>query len=204
MIAHHIHDALAQVRQLREVVLEKRGFHGYSGLARVVAGVMALVGTAVLALPAYPATNLAHLVGWGGVLALALGLNYGALARWFLCEPEARRELLRVLPAIDAVPPLAVGALFSVLFVKLQLYPYLPGMWMCLYGLAHFPYRLALPKANYAVGVGYLLCGAATFLFADADSFMNPWPMGLVFCAGELAGGIVLYRNHGGRNGKHA
>ena len=46
MIAHHIHDALAQVRQLREVVLEKRGFHGYSGLARVVAGVMALVGTA--------------------------------------------------------------------------------------------------------------------------------------------------------------
>lgn len=44
MIANHIHDALAQVRELQKNILDKQRFKGYSGRARAIAGSVALVG----------------------------------------------------------------------------------------------------------------------------------------------------------------
>ena len=44
MIANHIHDALGQVRKMQELILSKRNFRGYSGIARALGGVSALAG----------------------------------------------------------------------------------------------------------------------------------------------------------------
>ena len=54
--------------------------------------------------------------------------------------------------------------------------------------------RHVLPRAISLVGLFYVFCGAAC-LFAPALAFTNPWPMGLVFGIGELAGGAILYFN---------
>ena len=62
---------------------------------------------------------------------------------------------------------------------------------MCLYGLAQVAYRQSLPPGIYAVGLGYILCGVWC-LTSETISFVNPWPMGIVFFVGESVGGLVL------------
>ncbi|MDD5678239.1 MAG: hypothetical protein PHW60_09665 [Kiritimatiellae bacterium] len=193
MIAHHIHDALAQVRRLQALILEKRLFRGYSGIARMAGGLLALIGAAIMASRHFPTTPIAHLLGWAAVLAGALLVNYGALLGWFSAKSAERRSLRDLEPAIDAIPALAVGAGLSLALIIHGEYDLLFGTWMCLYGLVHMPYRNSLPFANYLVGLFYLACGALMLVWPGV-SFTNPYPMGLVFGLGELVGGLVLYR----------
>lgn len=220
MVAPHIHDALRQVEQLRNAVLEKRQFRGYSGLARMLSGITALAMAAILA--AGPASAERHLAGWGIVLLAGLSLNYGAMLHWFLRDPQVGRNPAYLQPALDALPPLAVGAVLSgaclwqwdievsrgCAISYRELSGAHPGqwnldllftVWMCLYGLTHIPYRHSLPPANYAVGLFYIAAGTAC-LACPGVHFLNPWPMGLVFFAGEMAGGIILHRDQGRRS----
>jgi len=193
MVASHIHDALSQVRKLREAVLDKRQFRGYSGPARMLSGAAALAGALVLA-RLQPATVTGHLIGWGVVLAVALLLNYGALLYWFLRDPQVGRNPAQLQPAFDALPPLAVAAALSAACLLHGYYDLLVPVWMSMYGLVHIPYRNTLPRANYGVGLFYITAGTAC-LFWPGAVFTNPWPMGLIFCAGEMTGGIILHRN---------
>jgi uncharacterized membrane protein HdeD (DUF308 family) len=191
MVANHIHDALRQVNEMRTLALDRARFRGYSGIARMVGACAALLGAIVLSRPAYPAAPSAHLAGWAAVLATALTVNYGGLLVWFWRDPSASRDGWQLLPALDAVPALAAGALLSAALVLHGQYDLLFGTWMGMYGLAHAPYRRSLPPANLAVGIFYGLAGALC-LFHPSVSFTHPWPMGVVFGAGELAGGMAL------------
>ncbi|HCE42174.1 MAG TPA: hypothetical protein DET40_01330 [Lentisphaeria bacterium] len=193
MIANHIHDALAQVRKMQELVLAKRNFRGYSGTARAIGGVVAIAGAAVISFMPIARTPESQLLVWGAVLAISLVVNYGAMLWWFLYDQEAGRDINRLLPAVDALPALAVGAILTFALISHQHYDLLFGVWMVLYGLVHVSYRLSLPGENYIVGLFYILCGTIC-LFAFND-FYNPWPMGVVFFAGEIAGGYIFNRN---------
>lgn len=197
MIAHHVHDALAQVHRLQDLVLEKRMFQGYSGRARILSGLTAVGAAAVLDLGWIPRTDAAHLAGWGLALVVAVLLNYGALAWWFLFDPTVRRNPRLIKPAIDAVPALAIGAILSLALVLAHQYRLLFGVWMSLYGLSQVAYRQSLPSGIYRVGLVYMVCGTACLLI-PVVSFTNPWPMGLTFLFGELAGGYVLLREREG------
>jgi hypothetical protein len=194
MIANHIHDALAQVKQMQEMILEKRLFKGYSGTARIVSGSIALAGATVLASSRISPTPLAHLVGWGVVLFVALILNYGALLWWFLFDPKVRGNVTMLKPAVDAIPPLAVGAGLSLAALLRTDYDLLFGIWMCCYGLVHCAHRHNLPRGIYFTGLGYLMAGVYCLL-SPSVSFLDPWPMGIVFFVGELAGGLILLMN---------
>ena len=191
VIAAHIHDALDQVRRLREIVLNRGPFRGYSGKARILSGLAALASAFVLSRAFVPATPHAHLLGWLAVLGVALLLNYGALLNWIFTEPKVRRHPVILKPALDALPALAVGGVLTIALIRAELYDFLFGVWMSLYGIAHMAYRQTLPGENYFVGVFYVLCGSACLL-VPAVKFTSPWPMGLVFFAGELAGGTFL------------
>jgi len=190
MIANHIHDALAQVRKLQEFILEKRLFRGYSGKARIASGFVAMAGAMVLDSALVPSDPFLHLVGWGGVVAVGIAVNYGCLLYWWLFNPEVRGNPVMLKPALDAVPALAVGGVLTVAIGIVQAWDLLPGMWMCLYGLAQVAYRQSLPRGIYVVGIAYIVCG--TTCLAWQFPFLNPWPMGVVFLSGELAGGAVL------------
>jgi uncharacterized membrane protein HdeD (DUF308 family) len=195
MIANHIHDALAQVRKMREIILAKRNFRGYSGVARALGGLAALCGAAFIFFTRISKTPESHLLVWGAVLCASLVINYGALFWWFLCDKESERDLRKLLPAIDALPALGAGAALTFALISRQHYDLLFGVWMLLYGLVHVSYRLSLPGENYIVGLFYILCGTAG-LFAFRD-FYNPWPMGIVFFAGEFAGGYIFKKDRG-------
>ena len=50
-------------------------------------------------------------------------------------------------------------------------------------------------QANYFVGLFYMLAGAACLLWFR-PLFVNPWPMGLVFLAGETTGGFIFMKDN--------
>lgn len=190
VIARHIHHALAQVQEMQQL-LETQRFHGFSGRARAAGGALALLGAIALGTGVLPATPRAHLLAWGAVLLLSLASNGGALLYWFLLDPVVDRNPRRLRPVLDAIPPLAVGAVLSAALILQGDPPLLFGAWMCLFGLANLTARHVLPRAIRLVGAFYLACGAACLLLPP--DFLNPWPMGLVFFVGELSAGVILH-----------
>jgi hypothetical protein len=195
MISNHIHDALNQVRTLQEFVLARRRFRGYSGRARIVCGVTALAGAAVMSSDFIPVTASAHLLGWGVVLLIALSVSYAGLLIRIVSVRHDRGGLRELKPAVDALPALAAGALISAALIRSHQYDLLPGSWMLLYGLAQTAYRGSMEPGIYAVGLMYMAAGAICLLLPGLR-FVNPWPMGIVFFAGELCGGVVMLKNN--------
>lgn len=191
MIANHIHDALGQVERMKALILERRQFRGYSGTARMLGGGVALAVTLVLdRLPALQSPPR-QLAGWAVVLTIALLVNYGGLAFWFLRHRGAAHSLSELRPALEVLPALTIGAALSVALVWREQYDLLFGTWMCLYGLAHMGYRHSLPSGIIGVGLFYQAAGIIC-LVTPTLTFMNPWPMGLVFFVGETIGGWIL------------
>jgi hypothetical protein len=150
-----------------------------------------VLGATILSTSLVAAEPMKHLFGWAVILGVALIFNYGALFHWFLFDPEVRRDWTQLRPAADAIPALVVGAVISYAVVRAGQFNLLFGVWMTLYGLAQVAYRQSLPRPIYWIGLFYLACGAI-YLAVPGTSFLNPWPMGIVFFIGEWAGGIVL------------
>src|ERR1035437_5082737 len=130
MIANHIHDALGQVDRMRDLILERRRFRGYSGTARMLGGMVALVATLVLDRVEALHTPLLQLGGWAVVLAAAIILNYGRLAFWFFRRRGTERPLADLRPALEVAPALAIGAFLSFALVLRGQYDLLFGVWM--------------------------------------------------------------------------
>lgn len=192
MIANHIHDALAQVRELQKKILEKQRFKGYSGRARAVAGTAALIAAVVMSSSNYPATVSGHLYGWGAVFIIGFVLNYGALIHWFLFDPNVKRDFRKLRPTLGALPALFVGGVLTIALLKADQVNLLFGMWMCLFGVTCLATRQVFPRIYWIVGVFYVACGAY-FLLAPGVTFSNPWPLGIVFFVGEWLGGLIFH-----------
>lgn len=197
MIANHIHHALEQVRDLQQKILEKQRFKGYSGRARAICGVAALIAAFIMSSSLYdpPAgyVNRAYALSWGLVALFGVMINFGALIHWFMFDPSVNRDIRRLKPTLDALPPILVGAVLTIVLLHSNLHQYLFGTWMCLFGLANLASRHVLPKRIWMVGTYYILCGTVCLLYASETAFTNPWPMGIVFFIGEWAGGIILH-----------
>jgi hypothetical protein len=187
-----LNEALDQVRRMQALVGDQLRFKGFSARARIAGGVIALLGALGLLFLSRPQAPLLHLAGWGLVLLVAGGINYGALLLWLLDGGRGRRRADWI-PALESLPPLAVGGAFSLAFVRAGLYDLLPATWMLCYGLAHLAFRRNLPVGAYVVGFFYLAAGLACLLVPGV-AFTDPRPMGVVFGLGEVAGGFALLR----------
>jgi len=190
-----VNDALEQVRQMQAVVGDRMRFQGFSARARMAGGFVAVAGAIILQRLGLPDAPRLHLLGWAVVLLVAGGINYGALLLWLLAGWRVRRAGDWI-PALESMPPLAVGGALSLVFFRAGMYDLLPGMWMLCYGLVHMAYRRNLPLGVYLVGFFYLAAGLACLLISGL-SFTDPRPMGVVFGVGEVAGGLALRRREG-------
>lgn len=192
MVANHIHDALAQVRELQKHILHKQRFKGYSGSARIISGTSVLLAAALMTSNFYPQTVFAHLYGWAFVIFWCLLLSYGAIIHWFFSDASVERDFRKLKPALDSFPGLFVGGILTLVLIRAGQPQLLFGVWMSLYGLTCLATRHNLPRRSGMVGVYYVLCGAG-YLLNSNTSFLNPWPMGIVFFVGEWLGGIILH-----------
>ncbi len=193
MIASHVHDALSQVEKLQRLIVEKRQFKGYSWIARLINSILAVTCAWILSLDGVAKTPGAHLLGWAILVTVALIVNYGFVAFWFLFDVEVKKNFNKVLPVFTALPALFVGAILSAAVILHHDYQYLYGIWMCMYGTTHLLYRFSLPKISYGVGIYYIVCGTFLLIVYPVP-FSNPWPMGIVFGVGELFGCYAFYQ----------
>jgi len=194
MLSDRVQQALSQVHELRARILENQIFRGYSGKARAAGGVCALLGAAVMSRPSFPAAWEAHFAGWALVFAAAAGVNYAALLKWYLDRPRSEREPALLRPTFDTFPPLVAGGLLTLALARQGSFELLFGTWMVLFGLVNLSARRVLPRSICLLGWFYIACGASCLVGADRISFYNPWPMGLVFFIGEMAGARIFAR----------
>ena len=189
--------ALAQVREMQTLVLDRQRFMGFSGVARMVGGVVVLLVAWIL-LVATPPVLRYHLIGWGTVLVIGMVVNFSGLVYWIM---KNRRWLgvAEMWVVAEVVPALAIGAALSFALIRAGQVDLLFGSWMALYGLAHLSYRRNLPFPVYCLGLAYGAAGVFCLLWTGIH-FTDPRPMGLVFGLGELFGGFMLFTSQGERN----
>jgi len=191
-MSHSLHDALQTVRLLRHSMQDKERFKGWSGPTRIVSGTLALIAAVILTFEWIPFTPFNALIVWGVVFAGAMVLNLGALIFWFFNDKLINRDFRRLRPMLDVVPPLAVGALFTLVLLLNREVDLLYGVWMCMFGLSNLASRYVLPGAIVLVGIFYIAAGTLCLLLPGI-TFADPLAMGLVFCMGEWAGGLILH-----------
>lgn len=184
--------ALDHVRQMQALVLDRQGFKGFSGAARIAGGVAAMLAALVLR-HAVPAEPRLQLMGWGILLALGLAVNFAALFCWLFANRRCIR-LAELWPVLEVFPALSVGAVLSLALIRANQLDLLFGTWMALYGVSHMAFRRTLPFMVYCGGVIYILAGMFCLLWPGI-SFTDPRPMGLVFGFGEVFGGWALIRS---------
>ena len=192
IVVQHVHQALAQVRELRKYVIEKQRFRGYSGRARAISGCLALAGAAWLSgRPDRRATF--GLMTWLAVALVSSAVNFGAVWMWFLSEPASDRNYSRLKPALEVVPALASGAALTLAFWRDGAFAYLVPTWLIIFGVANLASRHVLSRGIAWVGLFYMTAGLGILFGIPRASLGNPWLMGGVFFIGEWAGGLVTY-----------
>ena len=191
MNEREVDQAIRHVREMQTLVLDRQRFKGFSGVARMLGGLAALL-TALILRYAVPAKPCSHLIGWGVLLVFALAINFAALFYW-LCKNWGRLRLVELWPVWEVFPILSVGAALSFALIRTGQVDPLFGVWMALYGASHMAYRRSLPFPIYCGGLVYVAAGIFCLLWPGIH-FVDPRPMGLVFGLGELFGGWVLIR----------
>ncbi|MBN8550570.1 MAG: hypothetical protein J0M12_14740 [Deltaproteobacteria bacterium] len=187
-------EALADVKRLKREVLESHQFYGYSGFGRLIGGILALLTSILLSTSLVPQTTQAHLFVYGTLCGTAALVNYGALYLWFRNAGDSERTRLK--PVLDPLPALLIGGILSLACIQRGYFDLLFGIWMVCFGVAHLAAREALDQEMSYLGLFYIVAGAVALFILPAQ-FLDPWPMGLVFCVGETVGGLIFLRMRG-------
>ena len=188
----NVHGALCEVRELRERIIAKQRFKGYSGRARALSGCIAL-GTALVLRTWWPeAPPATLLLAWAAAAAVAAVLNFGTLAYWFLTDTERGRDVRRLQPVLVAVPFLVAAICLSLSLAQHGGWDLLYGCWMLLHGLLHFASVGALPPRITWVGWFYVIAGSTALLLAPGSFNLLLFP-GLAFFFGEWLAGLLMH-----------
>lgn len=194
MLVPNVHRAIENIREIKQRIIDRQLFRGYSGRARIAGGFLAVLAAAVLSHSSFPSDAQKHLFVWGILCIIAFSVNLGGLLFWYISRPAQARSLDDLHPVIDVVPPLIVGGLISLAIIEFGALDILFGVWMCLYGLMNVASRHTLPRSTWHLGWYYILCGGIYLLVWPERTILNPWPMAAVFFIGECIGGSTFSR----------
>lgn len=184
--------AMDDLKFIRETMEAAATFTAVSGWGTVCIGATALVATALSALTD-SVTRWVFI--WLCEAALSVGISVYAMAR----KARAARIPLWSEPARKMVfsfaPPLAVGALLTLVCYERGLFVLLPGIWMLLYGVGVIAAGTFSVRIVPVMGAAFMLAGTLT-MFAPL-----PWArflMAAAFGGLHLLFGALIARRHGG------
>ncbi len=192
-----LHDALAQIAEIREHMAKADVFRGYrsapvafSGASAIVA---ALVQSRVVADPASdPYSYLALWISMAVVSVVAVAIEMAVRQR--LTRDQAYFEPTRL--AVEQFVPCVVAGVLITAVVAQHLPEHLallPGLWQILFSLGIFASARLLPRAIFAVGAFYLCSGVLMLVWSRHDYSLSPWCMGAPFALGQLSAAAILY-----------
>jgi hypothetical protein len=193
-----IEQALSDLAEVRDRLALVQRFEGYSAAAAVISGIGALVAGVVqwrsVPLPASPQELHRYVVIWMSCLAVALALNYGAVAIWVWKHrgPGAASRFRSAARSI--APSVVLGGLLTVALIDHSAYVLLPGTWFALYSLGLFTSRDAIPRSTFPITLGFGAL-AALFLASPLQAVaLAWWVMPLGFGLGQIGVGTLIWR----------
>jgi len=162
---------------------------GWGGVAMGFSAVVAAV------IARQQRTHKSWLAVW--LLEACVAFLIGLTAMW-------RKAHLRSMPlwsgptrkfAFSFAPPLLAGAVFTAALVRSGMYSLLPGVWLCLYGVAVMTGGAFSTPVVPVMGSAFLATGAAAlFLYTSSP---NAW-LAVGFGAMHMIFGLVIARKYGG------
>ncbi|HSC76920.1 MAG TPA: hypothetical protein VLB32_00035 [Candidatus Acidoferrales bacterium] len=184
----HAAENLSFIRQTMERAGSFTAVPGWGGVA------MGVVALAAAPLAGQAATR----EGWLGVWLAAAALAVGIGAASIFLKARATGMSLRSGPArkfaLAFAPPLAVGALLTLVLHRAGLDALLPGVWLLLYGVAVVAGGAYSVPIVPVMGAGFLLLGALAVL---VPAWGTPL-MAAGFGALHILFGFIIARRHGG------
>jgi len=183
--------AMDNLRFIRETMERAGTFTAVSGWGEVVIGFTAIIAALV-------ASRL-PLVGWVATWLVEAGVAAATAILFMTAKARAAEMPLLSGPVRKLVlsfsPPLLVGVLLTVLFVRLQLEALLPGSWMLLYGTG------VVTAGTYSVPIVPVM-GTAFMALGTVALFAPPsWatPLLIVGFGGlHILFGTLIARRYGG------
>jgi hypothetical protein len=190
--------ALEDLEEVRDRLARSERFEGYSGPAAIASGIGALVAGYVqfrlAPLPQGADALRDYVVIWITCLAVALALNYGAVAIWLMTNhgPSARGQFRSAARSI--APSILLGGALSFALVDHATYAVLPGAWYALYAIGLFASRNVIPTST--IGITCLFAALAVLLLATPLSAfaLAWWVMPLGFGTGQIGIGYLILK----------
>jgi len=184
--------AMDNLSFIRSTMERATAFTAVPGWGGVAMGVTALAATA---LTQSRGTRGEWLVVWlaASVLALAIG-------GWCM-RVKAKRAGTSVFSypgrrfVLSYLPPLAVGALLTLVLVRAGLYSTLPGTWLLLYGTGVVTGGAFSVRVVPIMGLCFMALGAIALLAPPA---WGDWLMAAGFGGLHIIFGLIIARRYGG------
>jgi hypothetical protein len=183
--------AMDNLSFIRSTMERATAFTAVPGWGGVAMGATAL-GATLLAHGRLPSEWLGV---WLAASALALGIGGWAMAL------KAKRGGTSVLSysgrrfVLSYVPPLAVGALLTLVLVRAGLYGALPGTWLLLYGTGVVTGGAFSVRVVPLMGFCFMALGAIALLVPPV---WGEWLMAAGFGGLHIMFGLIIARRYGG------
>jgi hypothetical protein len=191
-----LHDAVAQIAEIRQQLAESTTFRGYRPATTAFTGVIAL-GTAFtqsLLIPDPVREPLKYIDIWV-VAAITCIVVVGAeLVFWARRSSSHMRSEMTVAAVHQFAPCIVAGGLLTLVIANYQgnIIWALSGLWPILFGIGMFASVRMVGKGLNLVGGFYLLAGLL-ILTRPPPIAMQPWCMGLTFAIGQFMAAGILY-----------
>jgi hypothetical protein len=191
-----LHDAVAQIAEIRQQLAESNTFRGYRPATTAFTGVVAL-GTAFTQslLIADPVRESLKYVDLWVVAAITCMVVVGAeLVFWARRSSSQMRSEMTVAAVHQFAPCIVAGGLLTLVIASYQgnIIWALAGLWPILFGIGMFASVRLVGKGLNLVGGFYLLAGLL-ILTRPPPVAMQPWCMGLTFGIGQFMAAGILY-----------
>jgi MFS family permease len=184
--------AMDNLRFIRETMEAAGTFTAVSGWGTVVIGATA-IGAAALAGITHSTTRWIFIWLFEAALSVAISVYTMALkaraAKLPLWSEPARKILF------SFAPPMAGGALLTLVLFEHGLVPLLPGVWMLLYGIGVVAAGTFSVRIVPVMGLAFMIVGAL--------ALVGPATWGTAYMAAGFGGlhlffGVLIARRHGG------
>ena len=179
------------LRFIRQTMERAGPFTAVPGWGGVIMGVIALAAAAV----AGSLADARWLVVWLATATVAVGVGFTAMM--LKARASAGGIFTAALQrfALAYLPPLAAGAVLTVVFAGGGLTARLPGCWLLLYGTALATGGAMSVRIVPIMGVFFMVLGAAAF--AAPASLGNAF-MAVGFGGLHIIFGLIIARRYGG------
>jgi hypothetical protein len=186
-----LHNPLEDLRFIRETMERSNAFTAVPGWGQVFLGFTALAAAPIAARQSTPFAWIAiWLIEAGLAVAISsVAMNYKSQRLGVpLISGPARKF------ALGFLPPLAAGAVVTVLLYRAGLTAMIPGIWALIYGAAVITGGVLSVPLVPVMGACFMAAGGLGLLFPRAGNYI----MAATFGGLHILFGYLIARKHGG------